>query len=119
MNPEDAAILASLDAMAKQIEALRAQVMARASAPPVDAPDQLVGHRESGIEKTTWNRACRDGSLRAVKVGKTYKATRANVAAWIESLPSAGVEDERSALTELPADPFEAARARARARTAA
>jgi excisionase family DNA binding protein len=53
-----------------------------AHAPPQDAAE-LVGWRQAGVPRRSWSRAIRAGALRAVRVGRELRASRADVDRWL------------------------------------
>lgn len=112
------AALARAEAHAAQLNAL-AEDMGRA----VEGdPGQLVNSTKAGVSRPVWNKAVRDGQLKAKRLGREYVATRADVASWLASVASPPPPASNTKIeieTAEPVDPFERARARARDRRAA
>jgi hypothetical protein len=88
MTPSDAAMLATVDALAAQIASLRAQLVARAEQTERQTTphaDELVGADAFAVPITTWRRAVRAGEIEGAKrIGRRYLAPRSSVAAWLE-----------------------------------
>jgi len=116
MSPAAARVLA--DALAAIVVALRTEAEKDTPGSPVD-PERLLGPDDVGVSRVSWRTAVRAGELRATKIGREFRARRADVDAWIAQRavsPSQPRSSQRAVVTQDSEDPLARAVARAAAR---
>ncbi len=89
VTDSDKALYAALDGILKQVEALKLQLVARASAdvrPSEPGPDAMARGREFGIDDGPFLRAVRAKEIEgARKIGRSYYAPRSSIRAWLDA----------------------------------
>lgn len=86
-------------------EDLEADALEEESEQPALPPaDDLVDGKAMGISPTTWCRACRSGEIAgACLIGRSYKARRSSVEAWLASKAPKPVRVAEPAANDLDA----------------
>lgn len=80
--------------------------------------DEWIPAKACSLPRTTLVRLRKEKSVRSCKVGRETYVHAGDVRTWLEARAERP-ESEPSNVVELPSDPFETARARARARRSA
>ncbi|MCW5836586.1 MAG: helix-turn-helix domain-containing protein [Labilithrix sp.] len=79
--------------------------------------EEWVSIKATGLPPTTVRKLIKQGAIRAAKIGRELRVNAHDLRSHVQS-SIVEPKDEASNVVELPSDPFEAARVRARARRA-